>query len=155
MLLYLQLRATPLRREHLRTDGSLGGTGANDNLFFRSILRVLHSHATLADNTLVGSEDGLARQTNLAVLLCVGRGADYTVGVRVAHHHLSIRQLLLPLLLQCRVVLLLDVVLVPVEQFLNRVAPQQKEAFLNRFFALRHFVHARVREGRSWFCQVD
>ena len=46
--------------------------------------------------------------------------------------------------------LLLDVVLVPVEELLNRVTPKKKEALLDRFFTLRHLVYVRVSQGRSW-----
>lgn len=94
---------------------------------------------------MIHPDDGLAGQTKLAILLFVlRRRADYAVCIGVAYHNFPIRQFLLALFLHGRVVLLLDVVLVPVEQLLDGVAPQEKETFLDGLFALRHLVHASV-----------
>ena len=49
-------------------------------------------------------------------------------------------------------VLLLDIVLVAIEKFLDRVSSQQEETFLNGLFALRHFIDVRIcqRWSRLW-----
>ena len=45
--------------------------------------------------------------------------------------------------------LLLDIVLVAIEELLNRVTSQQEETFLNGFFTLRHFIDVGICQGRS------
>ena len=88
----------------------------------------------------------------LAVLIvCGGCRAHYIVSICVANDHFSILNLFLSLLLQGCVMLLLNVILVAIEKFLNRVSTQQKKTFLLGFFALRVLVHVCVSQGRSWF----
>ena len=49
--------------------------------------------------------------------------------------------------------LLLNVILVAIEKFLNRVSSQQKKTFLLGFFALWVLVHVCVGQGRPRFYQ--
>ena len=73
-----------------------------------------------------------------------GRTAHDAVGVGGPDHDLSALELLFALLLQSRMVLLLNVVLVPIEQLLNRVATQQQETFLHCFLTFGNFVHVGI-----------
>ena len=89
------------------------------------------------------------RDLALARLSCT----HYTVRVRVADHDFPVQDLLLALLLERRVMLLLNVVLVAVEELLYRVPSQQQEALLLSLLALRGFVHVGVRQRRSRLCE--
>lgn len=66
----------------------------------------------------------------------------------MAHRDFFILYLLLALLLQRSMVLLFDIVLVPIKQFLDRIAAQQKETFLDSFFSFRCLVHIGIGKRR-------
>ena len=114
-------------------------------------------HANVLHETALRSL-GLAGEVYLLLLLavlivCGGCRAHYIVCICVANDHFSILNLLLSLLLQSCVVLLLNVILVAIEKFLNRVSSQQKKTFLLGFFALWVLVHVCVGQRRSRFYQ--
>ena len=114
-------------------------------------------HANVLHQTALRSL-GLAGEVYLLLLLavlivCGGCRAHYIISICVANDHFSILNLLLSLLLQSCVMLLLNVILVAIEKFLNRVSSQQKKTFLLGFFALWVLVHVCVGQRGSRFYQ--
>ena len=114
-------------------------------------------HANVLHETALRSL-GLAGEVYLLLLLavlivCGGCRAHYIVSICVANDHFSILNLLLSLLLQGCMMLLLNVILVAIEKFLNRVSSQQKKTFLLGFFTLWVLVHICVGQRRSRFYQ--
>ena len=83
------------------------------------ILPLVRTHTNVLHQTTLRALT-LTCKVHLLLVLRRNRSCAHdTVCVGMAHDHFSILDFLLPLLLQSRMVLLLDIVLIPVEQFLN------------------------------------
>ena len=74
------------------------------------------------------------------------------IDVHVFDNDFSVLDLPPAHLLQRLVMLLLNVVLVAIEERLDRVAPQQQERLLHGFLRLGRLVHGGVGQRRSRLC---